>query len=49
MKVLSKQDLYDILYGATILGTGGGGSLENGLKLIDKALAMGKEFRLADF
>jgi uncharacterized protein len=49
MKILTKQDLYDILYGATILGTGGGGSLQTGLKLIDKALAMGKEFRLVDF
>ena len=29
-------------------GTGGGGSLEEGLKLIDKALQAGKEFVLAD-
>lgn len=49
MKILEKQDLYDILYGATILGTGGGGSLDKGLQLIDKALAMGKQFRLVDF
>ncbi len=46
MKKLAKQDLYDILYGCTILGTGGGGSLTEGLSLIDKALADGKEFRL---
>jgi uncharacterized protein len=49
MKVLDKQDLYDILYGCTILGTGGGGSLENGLCLIDEALENGKVFRLVDF
>jgi hypothetical protein len=49
MKKLEKQDLYDILYGCTILGTGGGGSLENGLKLIDDALVHGKEFILVDF
>lgn len=49
MKVLEKQDLYDILYGCTILGTGGGGSLENGLRLIDEALENGKVFRLVDF
>lgn len=46
MKILTKQDLYDILYGCTILGTGGGGSIEYGLKIIDKALEMGKEFKL---
>jgi DUF917 family protein len=46
MKVLTKQDLYDILYGCTVLGTGGGGSLEEGLSLIDQALGAGKSFRL---
>jgi uncharacterized protein len=49
MKILEKQDLYDILYGCTILGTGGGGSLQRGLELIDKALALGKQFKLVDF
>ncbi|MBI5838858.1 MAG: DUF917 domain-containing protein [Chloroflexi bacterium] len=49
MKILNRQNLYDILHGATILGSGGGGSLANGLKLIDSALDMGKEFRLVDF
>jgi len=49
MITLGKQNLYDILYGCTILGTGGGGSLENGLKLIDEALDLGKTFRLVDF
>ncbi len=46
---LSQHDLEDILYGCTILGTGGGGSLKKGLELINKALALGKRFRLADF
>ena len=49
MKTLDKQNLYDILYGCTILGTGGGGSLQKGLELIDSALAMGKSFKLVDF
>lgn len=49
MITLQKQDLYDILYGCTILGTGGGGSLKAGLKLIDEALDAGKTFRLVDF
>ena len=49
MITLQKQDLYDILYGCTILGTGGGGSLKAGLELIDEALDAGKTFRLVDF
>lgn len=48
MKKLTKQNLYDILYGCTILGTGGGGALEEGLAMIDDALAKGKEFILVD-
>ncbi len=49
MKILTRQDLYDILYGCTILGTGGGGSLEKGLELMEDALQQGKQFRLVDF
>jgi len=46
MKKLTKQDLYDILYGCTILGTGGGGDLKEGISVIDKTLDAGKEFKL---
>ena len=46
MKKLSRQDLEDILHGAAILGTGGGGELTDGLEMIDDALAKGKEFNL---
>ncbi len=49
MKVLQRQDLYDILYGSAILGSGGGGSLSDGLRLIDRALLMSKEFCLVGF
>lgn len=49
MKKLNRQELLDILYGATILGTGGGGSLKVGIEKIDKALAAGKEFKLVTF
>jgi len=49
MKKLDRQDLIDILYGCTILGTGGGGSLAKGIEMIDKALELGKEFILVDF
>lgn len=48
MRQLKRQDLMDILYGCTILGTGGGGSLEKGIVLIDKALQLGKIFTLVD-
>jgi len=49
MKILRKQDLYDILYGSAVLGSGGGGSLSDGLRLMDKALSMNKEFCLVGF
>lgn len=49
MKKLNRQDLLDILYGCTILGTGGGGSLKRGIERIDIALNNGKEFILVDF
>lgn len=46
MRKLTHQDLMDILLGATILGTGGGGSLEAGIERVEKALSQGKEFNL---
>ncbi len=46
MRKLNHQELIDILVGATILGTGGGGSLERGIEKIERALAQGKEFNL---
>ena len=30
MRELNREELYDILYGCAILGTGGGGALEEG-------------------
>jgi len=46
MKTLSRQDLTDILLGAAILGTGGGGEIDEGMGLIDHALSQGKQFNL---
>ncbi len=46
MKTLTRQDLEDILFGATILGTGGGGEVSEGLRLIDDALSKGKVFQM---
>ena len=45
-RVLSAQDLQDILLGAAVLGTGGGGEIAEGQDLIDTALAAGKTFTL---
>ena len=49
MKVLSRQELMNILYGCAIYGTGGGGSLTDGIDMIEEALAAGKEFKLVTF
>ncbi len=46
MALLTRRDLMDLLSGATILGTGGGGDLAEGVDLIDAALAAGKVFDL---
>ena len=49
MRNLDREDLMNILLGCTILGTGGGGSLEEGISNVDEALAAGKSFRLVTF
>ena len=49
MRELTREDLVNILYGAAILGTGGGGSLVEGIEMIDEALEAGKTFRLVTF
>ncbi|MEM1232837.1 MAG: DUF917 domain-containing protein [Pseudomonadota bacterium] len=45
---LSRDDVADILYGATIYGAGGGGGLAEGFDLLDRAVEAGKVFRLAE-
>ena len=47
MRELSRQDVLDMLAGSAILGTGGGGDIEEGLEYIDAAEAAGKRFVLA--
>lgn len=46
MKILNEIELRDIVEGCTVLGTGGGGSPEEGWEMIEKALKEGKEFKL---
>jgi len=48
MKKLSIQDLRDIVLGATFLGSGGGGSPENGLKLVDEISKITSEISLVN-
>ena len=48
IRTLSRQDVTDILVGSTVFGAGGGGELEEGLELIDRAIAAGKQFRMSD-
>ena len=49
MKVLNQKEVEDILVGCTILGTGGGGSLDEGLEAVKNAYKNGYEFRLLAF
>ena len=49
MKKLTLQEIKDTLVGCTILGTGGGGSLESGLEAVEKAWNAGHEFKLLSF
>jgi len=46
MRILNETDLEHILLGCTVLGTGGGGELAEGLDRIRDDLAKGLEFRL---
>lgn len=48
MQKLEKKDLEDIMIGSAYLGTGGGGKLTVGSKLISNALKDGLEFNLMD-
>lgn len=47
MRELSRGELFDIIVGAAILGCGGGGTIEEGLGLIDRGLREGAVYRLA--
>lgn len=49
MRNLNYQELEDIIFGCTILGTGGGGDLKGGIFAVKDALSKGKEFKLIDF
>jgi len=45
-RLLNKADIADLCFGTTVLGTGGGGSPELGLFVLNRLLEMGKEIRM---
>lgn len=49
MRKLDIQELKDIMMGCTIMGTGGGGSLSEGLAVVEREWKEGKEFKLLEF
>lgn len=48
MRKLTQQEIKDILYGCTIVGTGGGGDLELGLKVMQEDFDQNKELYMVD-
>lgn len=46
MRELNKQDMIDVLYGCTVLGTGGGGPLADGLKMMEPHFEKGETLKL---
>lgn len=46
MKILTQQEVIDILYGCTVLGTGGGGSLAEGLEIMADDFANARPIHL---
>lgn len=49
MRTLDLQELKDIMIGCAILGTGGGGSLSEGMNVVEREWEAGNEFKLLDF
>lgn len=48
MKLLDKQDMIDLLYGCTVLGTGGGGGLEEAFVMMEPHFKADKKVKLID-
>ena len=47
MKKLYKEDIIDLLYGCAVLGTGGGGSLAEGLAIMKEDFEKGRVLKIA--
>jgi len=48
MRILKETELKDIVYGATLLGAGGGGSPENGMQVLKSTLKIASEVKMVD-
>lgn len=48
MRVLGETELKDVVYGATLLGAGGGGSPKNGMQLVKSILEIAKEVKIVN-
>ncbi len=48
MRILKEKGLKDIVQGATLLGSGGGGSPDNGMQLVKSLLELTDEVKLVD-
>jgi len=48
LRILKETELKDIVYGATLLGAGGGGSPENGLQVLESTFKIAKEVKMVD-
>ncbi len=46
MKTYSKENIIDLLYGCTVVGTGGGGGLKEGLKMMEEDFQLGRELKV---
>ena len=49
MRLLNREEITDILIGCSILGTGGGGALKEGMDAVERELEAGRTFKLLDF
>lgn len=49
MRTLNLEEMKDIMMGCAIMGTGGGGSVSEGLMVVEREWKAGKEFKLLDF
>ena len=48
VRILSRQELIDFMYGAAVYGTGGGGSIDWAMGYLEDASKEGLEFKLVD-
>lgn len=48
VRLLTYQDMVDIIHGAALLGAGGGGSIAQGLKIIKEIVDSGKSVKLVE-